>query len=262
MTGAEAVIESLKREGVDVIFGYPGGAVLPIYDVLYRAEIRHILTRHEQGAAHAADGYARVTGKVGVCIATSGPGATNLVTGLANAYMDSIPVVALTGQVNTTLVGRDSFQEADITGITMPITKHNYLVKQASDIPRVMKEAFHIARTGRPGPVLVDLPKDITTHELDFAYPETVDLPGYKPTYEGNYRQQLAVSYRELTSKSTPGRRHQLGPLMSIDLAEKCRIPVTTTLMGMGCFRTHPLYLGCWDARHGLRQLRGYPLHH
>lgn len=250
MTGAEAVIESLKREGVDVIFGYPGGAVLPIYDVLYRAEIRHILTRHEQGAAHAADGYARVTGKVGVCIATSGPGATNLVTGLANAYMDSIPVVALTGQVNTTLVGRDSFQEADITGITMPITKHNYLVKQASDIPRVMKEAFHIARTGRPGPVLVDLPKDITTHELDFAYPETVDLPGYKPTYEGNYRQvKLAV---EAISEAQRPVFYAGGGVISsgafdelLTLAEKCRIPVTTTLMGMGCFPgTHPLYLG------------------
>jgi len=250
MTGAEAVIESLKREGVDVIFGYPGGAVLPIYDVLYRAEIRHILTRHEQGAAHAADGYARVTGKVGVCIATSGPGATNLVTGLANAYMDSIPVVALTGQVNTTLVGRDSFQEADITGITMPITKHNYLVKQASDIPRVMKEAFHIARTGRPGPVLVDLPKDITTHELDFSYPETVDLPGYKPTYEGNYRQvKLAV---EAISEAQRPVFYAGGGVISsgafdelLTLAEKCRIPVTTTLMGMGCFPgTHPLYLG------------------
>ncbi len=250
MTGAEAVIESLKREGVDVIFGYPGGAVLPIYDVLYRAEIRHILTRHEQGAAHAADGYARVTGKVGVCIATSGPGATNLVTGLANAYMDSIPVVALTGQVSTTLVGRDSFQEADITGITMPITKHNYLVKQASDIPRVMKEAFHIARTGRPGPVLVDLPKDITTHELDFSYPETVDLPGYKPTYEGNYRQvKLAV---EAISEAQRPVFYAGGGVISsgafdelLTLAEKCRIPVTTTLMGMGCFPgTHPLYLG------------------
>ncbi|MGI6558003.1 MAG: biosynthetic-type acetolactate synthase large subunit [Limnochordia bacterium] len=250
MTGAEAVIESLKREGVDVIFGYPGGAVLPIYDVLYRSEMRHILTRHEQGAAHAADGYARVTGKVGVCIATSGPGATNLVTGLANAYMDSIPVVALTGQVNTTLVGRDSFQEADITGITMPITKHNYLVKQASDIPRVMKEAFHIARTGRPGPVLVDLPKDITTHELDFEYPETIDLPGYKPTYEGNYRQiKLAV---EAISEAQCPVLYAGGGVISagafdelLTLAEQCQIPVTTTLMGMGCFPgNHPLYLG------------------
>ncbi|MGI6034801.1 MAG: biosynthetic-type acetolactate synthase large subunit [Limnochordia bacterium] len=250
MTGAEAVIECLKREGVDVIFGYPGGAVLPIYDVLCRSELRHILTRHEQGAAHAADGYARVTGKVGVCLATSGPGATNLVTGLANAYMDSIPVVALTGQVNTSLVGRDSFQEADITGITMPITKHNYLVKQAGDIPRVMKEAFHIARTGRPGPVLVDLPKDITTHELDFHYPQVVDLPGYKPTYEGNFR-QIKLAVEAISGAHRPVLYAGGGVISSgafdelLTLAEKCQIPVTTTLMGMGCFPgTHPLYLG------------------
>ena len=194
ITGAQAVIESLRREGVDVIFGYPGGAVIPIYDAMYQAGFRHILTRHEQAAAHAAHGYARSTGKTGVCIATSGPGATNLVTGLATAYMDSVPVVALTGQVATGLLGRDSFQEADITGITMPITKHNYLVKRVTDLPAIIKEAFYIAGTGRPGPVLIDIPKDVTTSLLDYYYPEQVNLPGYKPVYEGNARQIKAAA--------------------------------------------------------------------
>ncbi len=159
MSGSEILMDALEKEGVDVIFGFPGGAILPVYDAIYDSRIRHILVRHEQGAAHAADGYARSTGKVGVCVATSGPGATNLVTGIATAYMDSIPMVAITGQVGTDLLGNDSFQEADIFGITIPITKYNYLVKKVEDLPRIIKEAFYIARTGRPGPVLIDIPR-------------------------------------------------------------------------------------------------------
>lgn len=180
------LVQSLIREGVEVIFGYPGGAVMEIYDRLMDAPLRHILVRHEQGAAHAADGYARTTGRPGVCLATSGPGATNLVTGLATAYMDSVPLVAFTGQVATGLLGTDAFQEADITGITLPITKHNYLVKKVEDLPQVIKEAFHIATTGRPGPVLVDLPKDITIAKAPFVYPDTVELSSYKPTKNGH----------------------------------------------------------------------------
>jgi len=180
MSGAEAILECLKLEGVEIIFGLPGGVLLPLYDAIYDSDIRHILVRHEQAAAHAADGYARATGRVGVCLATSGPGATNLVTGIATAYMDSVPLVAMTGQVPTNLIGKDAFQEADITGITMPVTKHSYLVKDAKEIPRVFREAFYIARTGRPGPVLIDLPRDVTVNELDFKYPE-INLPGYSP---------------------------------------------------------------------------------
>lgn len=186
MTGAQAIVASLRNEGVEVIFGYPGGAVLTLYDALYEADYPHILTRHEQGAVHAADGYARVTGDVGVVMATSGPGATNLVTGIATAYMDSIPLVLITGQVAVSLIGRDSFQEADIRGITTPITKHNYLVKKVEELPKVMKEAFHIARTGRPGPVVVDIAKDVFAAELDYHYPDVVELRGYHPLYEGD----------------------------------------------------------------------------
>src|SRR3989338_6556463 len=189
MIGAKILIESLKHEGVEVMFGYPGGVVLPIFDQLYDSPIRFILTRHEQGAAHAADGYARATGKVGVCLATSGPGATNLVTGIATAYMDSIPIVAFTGQVKTFLIGNDAFQEADITGITRPITKHNYLVEDIKDLARMIKEAFHIARTGRPGPVLIDLPVDIQQQETEFYYPKKVEIRGYNPTYTGHVGQ-------------------------------------------------------------------------
>jgi len=181
LTGAQILIKVLEDLGVDTVFGYPGGAVLPIYDALYDSKITHYLTRHEQGAAHAADGYARASGKVGVCFATSGPGATNLVTGLATAYMDSVPVVAITGQVATSLLGRDSFQEADITGITMPITKHNYLVKDPGELARTVVEAFYIARTGRPGPVLIDIPKDVSAARARYEFPEKVELPGYKP---------------------------------------------------------------------------------
>ena len=185
--GSQMVCESLIQEGVDVIFGLPGGAILPLYQTLPEyPQLRHILVRHEQGGAHAADGYARVTGKPGVAWATSGPGATNLITGIATAQMDSVPMVVITGQVARASIGSDAFQETDTTGITLPITKHNYLVMDAADIPRVIKEAFHIASTGRPGPVLIDIPKDVLTDEAEFIYPDTVDLPGYKPNTEGH----------------------------------------------------------------------------
>ena len=251
ITGAQALLESLKKEGVDIIFGYPGGAVLPIYDALYNEkELRHILVRHEQGAAHAADGYARATGKVGVCLATSGPGATNLVTGIATAHMDSIPIVAITGQVATPLIGRDSFQEADITGITMPITKHNYLIRSAEEIPMIVKEAFHIARTGRPGPVLIDIPKDLQIKKIDFKYPDKVELPSYKPTYEGHPR-QIEHAARSINAAKKPLIYAGGGVIISgaaaelTALAEKANIPVTTTLMGKGVFSdTNPLSLG------------------
>jgi acetolactate synthase I/II/III large subunit len=251
ITGAQALLESLKHEGVDIIFGYPGGQVLPLYDAMYSfKDIKHILVRHEQGAAHMADGYARATGKVGVCVATSGPGATNLVTGIANAHMDSIPMVAITGQVSTTLLGRDSFQEADITGITMPITKHNYLIKNVEDLPRIVKEAFYIARTGRPGPVLIDIPKDVFTHKLKYKYPEAVDLPSYKPKIEGHPK-QISVATKAIQAAKQPiiyagGGVISAGAAKELkELAEKCNIPVTTTLMGKGAFpETHELSLG------------------
>lgn len=250
MTGAQILLECLEREGVEVIFGYPGGQVIPIYDALYDAKIRNILVRHEQGAVHAADGYARSTGKVGVCLATSGPGATNLVTGIATAYMDSVPLVAITGQVPTHLLGCDSFQEADITGITIPITKHNFLVKEIKDIPRVVKEAFHIASTGRPGPVLIDIAKDITTLTDEFEYPDTVNLPGYKPNYIGNVRQVKDAVDAILKAKRpvlyVGGGAVSSGAHQEIlRLAETLDIPVTTTLMGMTAFPSrHPLSLG------------------
>jgi len=250
MTGARALIECLYREGVDTIFGYPGGVLLPIYDALYDSDIRHVLVRHEQAAAHAAEGYARATGKTGVCIATSGPGATNLVTGIANAYMDSIPMVAFTGQVPSSLIGNDAFQEANITGITMPITKHNYLVQDAKELPRIIKEAFHIASTGRPGPVLVDLPKDITTEEIEFYYPDKVELRGYNPTYRGNI-QQIKKAAAEIRKSENPVI-YAGGGVISSDaagelkeLAEKIQAPVTTTLTGMGGFPgNHSLFIG------------------
>src|SRR5436305_5654135 len=190
MSGAQIMLECLRQEGVKHIFGYPGGAVLPIYDALYDyQDIEHILVRHEQGASHMADGYARATGEVGVCLATSGPGATNLVTGIATAYMDSIPMVAITGQVRTTAIGKDAFQEADITGITMPITKHNYLVKRVDELAQALAEAFYIARTGRPGPVLVDIPLDVSRNMIEFDpatdYPKHVSIPSYKPAGVG-----------------------------------------------------------------------------
>jgi acetolactate synthase-1/2/3 large subunit len=250
MTGARALIESLYAEKVDVIFGYPGGVLLPIYDALFDSDIKHILVRHEQAAAHAADGYARATGKVGVCLATSGPGATNLVTGIANAYMDSVPMVAITGQVPRSMLGNDAFQEADITGITLPITKHNYLVQDVEDLPRIIKEAFHIASTGRPGPVLVDIPKDVTTDELDFKYPDKVDLRGYRPTKAG-HRQQIKRAAEAIAKAKKPVLYVGGGIIISdaspelLELAETIQAPVTTTLLGKGAFPdTNPLCVG------------------
>ena len=250
-SGAKILVESLQREGTEIIFGYPGGVVLPIYDELYDSSLRHILVRHEQAAAHAADGYARASGRVGVCLATSGPGACNLVTGIATAYMDSAPIVAITGQVPTNLLGNDAFQESDITGITMPITKHNYLLKSAGDISRVIREAFYIAGTGRKGPVLIDIPKDVSTGLAnDTLLPEKVTLRGYNPTYKGHKRQiDKAV---ELLVKAERPLIYAGGGVIASDasgelvsLATLLGIPVTTTLMGIGCIPCdHPLNLG------------------
>jgi acetolactate synthase-1/2/3 large subunit len=257
MTGAQAVLECLKREGVDVVFGLPGGVLLPLYDAIYQSDIRHILVRHEQGAAHMADGYARATGKVGVCIATSGPGATNLVTGIATAYMDSVPMVAITGQVNTFLIGKDAFQEADITGITLPITKHNYLLRSAKDIPQVFREAFYIARSGRPGPVLIDLPRDVTVDSLEFRWPK-VHLPGYNPSLKV-HEMQIKKAAKALMEAERPviyvggGVKFANAHQELFELAVKINAPVTTTLMGVGCFpEDHPLSLGMLGM-HGTR---------
>lgn len=250
LTGAQILVECLRKEGVEILFGYPGGKVISIYDAIYKENFNHIISRHEQGAVHAADGYARATGRPGVCLATSGPGATNLVTGLATAHMDSVPIIAFTGQVPTSLLGRDTFQEADITGITMPITKHNFLVRDVAELPRVIKEAFHIATTGRPGPVLVDLPNDISDGKTRFSYPESVSLPGYKPTYSGNFKQIKAMASALYKAKkpvlyvgggvTISGAEQEL-----LELAEKTGIPVTTTLMGMAAFPSrHRLALG------------------
>lgn len=251
MTGAEALLKSLEKEGVDIIFGIPGGVLLPIYDAIFsQTKIRHILMRHEQCGAHAADGYARATGKVGVCLATSGPGATNLVTGIANAYMDSIPMVAITGQVSTTVLGTDAFQEADITGITLPVVKHSYLVKSAEDLPRIIKEAFHIAGTGRPGPVLIDIPKDVSMEVIEFRYPEKVDLPGYRPTYKGHPK-QIKQAAKAIAAAERPVIYAGGGIIASnasaelVELAELAQIPVTTTLLGIGMIPgDSPLSLG------------------
>jgi len=240
--GAEVIIESLLKEGVEVVFGYPGGAVIPLYDVLYTTkEIKHILTRHEQAAAHAADGYARATGKTGVCIATSGPGATNLVTGITTAYMDSIPLIAFTGQVPTHMIGNDAFQEANITGITYSVTKHNYLVKNTDELPRILKEAFYIANTGRKGPVLIDLPKDVLTGKTEVPYPEKVKIRSYNPNYKGNLR-QIERAARLINESERPVIYAGGGVISSgaskklFQLAHKTHIPVTTTLMGLGVF--------------------------
>ncbi|MEP0911288.1 biosynthetic-type acetolactate synthase large subunit [Leptolyngbya sp. GB1-A1] len=255
-TGAFALIDSLRRQGVSHIFGYPGGAILPIYDELYRAEtaghVQHILVRHEQGAAHAADGYARATGKVGVCFATSGPGATNLVTGIATAQMDSIPLVVITGQVPLSAIGTDAFQETDIYGITLPIVKHSYVVRDPADMGRIIAEAFHIASTGRPGPVLVDVPKDVALIKFDYVPvdPSDVRLPGYRPTVKGNPR-QVNQALKLIREARRPLLYIGGGAIASgahgeiKELAERYSIPVTTTLMGIGAFdEHHPLSVG------------------
>ncbi len=249
--GADAVCEALIRQSTDVVFGFPGGVLLPLYDVLGDyPELRHILVRHEQGAAHAADGYARATGQVGVCLATSGPGATNLVTGIGNAMLDSVPMVAITGNVVSSLLGKDAFQEIDITGITLPCTKHNYLVRDPNDIPRVFAEAFHIARTGRPGPVHIDLTKDALMGACTAAQPESVDLPGFKPTLEGHFR-QIKLAAGEIARAERPVILAGHGVLISEateelrELAEKAQIPVAHTLLGVSAMdETHPLSLG------------------
>jgi acetolactate synthase-1/2/3 large subunit len=251
MTGAQIICESMIREGVEVIFGILGGAVLPLYDALPQyPQLRHILVRHEQGAAHAADGYARVSGKVGVCFATSGPGATNLVTGIANAHLDSAPLVAITGQVARPFIGKDAFQEVDITGITLPITKHNYLVLEASSLARTVKEAFYLARTGRPGPVLIDVPRDVFQEEVEFNYPNKIDLPGYKPTLQG-HPTQIKKAAKLINEAQRPLILAGRGVLISgasdelKQLAEAAQIPVVTTLLGIGCFpESHILSFG------------------
>jgi len=239
MNGARAVLESLTREGVDVVFGYPGGAVLTLYDAVYKAKFRHILTRHEQGAVHAADGYARATGRVGVVFATSGPGATNLITGIATACTDSVPLVCITGQVANPYIGKDSFQEADIVGITTPITKHNYLVKNANDLPRVIKEAFFIARTGRPGPVVIDIAKDVFDTEIDYEYPEKVHLPGYSGRYDFDEEEIDAAA--EAVEKAERPLVFVGGGVNTSDTAEYVRelvkeinAPSVSTLLGLG----------------------------
>ena len=250
MKGARILIESLKKAGVEVIFGYPGGQVLPILDEIYDTDIKFILTRHEQGAAHAADGFARATGKVGVCLATSGPGATNLVTGIANAYMDSIPLVAITGQVKSFLIGNDAFQEVDTTGITRSITKHNYLVKDVKDLSRTVAEAFYVASTGRPGPVLIDIPSDVQMADTEFIWPEVVDMPSYKPTYFGDPGQikkatKLIAKAKRPVIYAGGGVITSAACLELRKLAERIKAPLTWTLMGVGCFPvTHELSLG------------------
>lgn len=251
LTGSQILLESLRLEGVDTLFGYPGGAVINIYDDLFESSsINHILTRHEQAAVHAADGYARCTGKVGVALATSGPGATNTVTGIATAYMDSIPMVIITGQVPTPLIGNDAFQEADMCGITRPCTKHNFLVKDVRNLARTVKEAFYIARTGRPGPVLIDLPKDVQVDTCKFSYPDNVNLRGYKPTYSGNTRQiekaaKMILAARRPVLYVGGGINLSAANEELSKLVEQTKIPVTTTLMAMAAFpQQHPLALG------------------
>ena len=251
INGSRALLECLKREGVDTIFGYPGGAVIPIYDMIYQfPDIRHILVRHEQGAGHMAEGYALATGKVGVCLATSGPGATNLVTPIADAMMDSVPLVAITGQVKTSSIGTDAFQEADITGITMPITKHNWLVKDVTKLPEIIAEAFHIARSGRPGPVLIDIPVDISRAEFEYTPVEEVNIPTFKPTVRGHSRQiqraaELIAEAKRPVLYVGGGAIYSGAHAEVRALAERTDTPVTTTLKGLGAFpETHPLSLG------------------
>ena len=241
-TGSQILIDALKKENVEYVFGLPGGVVIPLFDTLFdESDIKFILTRHEQAAGHAADGYARATGKVGVCIVTSGPGATNLTTAIATAYMDSIPMVAITGQVKTHLIGSDAFQEADVTGITRPISKHNYLVKDIKELGRIVKEAFYIASTGRPGPVVIDLPVDVTTDTWDGDTPDKINLPGYKPSYDGNVR-QIKMAAEAINRSKRPVIYAGGGVISSnsskqlIELAKKANLPVNTTLLALGVF--------------------------
>jgi acetolactate synthase-1/2/3 large subunit len=251
MNGADAILRSLEAEGVEVMFGLPGGAILPLYDAMARGTtVRHVLARHEQGAGHMAEGYARASGKVGVAVATSGPGATNLVTPIADAWMDSTPLVCITGQVRTFLIGTDAFQECDITGITIPIVKHSWLVQDVRELPHVIKAAFHVARTGRCGPVLVDVPRDVQEAELDFSYPDAVSLPGWKPPRRGHPR-QIAASARAVTAAERPILYVGGGVLNAhatdelLELAERARLPVVTTLMAKGAFpESHELFAG------------------
>lgn len=258
-TGGQIIWESLIAEGVDVVFGLPGGAILPAYDDLakYGYPIQHVLVTHEQGAAHMADGYARATGKVGVCMATSGPGATNLITGLATAYMDSSPIVAITGQVSTSLLGRDGFQEADIQGVSLPVTKHNYLITDVRDLAAALKEAFYIARTGRPGPVLVDICKDVQQNSTLFSYPQTVSLPGYTPNLHAPNPTAVARAAQLLNQAQRPlivsGQGVSIAKAEAElrQLAEKAQIPVATSLLGIGTFpAAHPLSIS-WGGMHG-----------
>ncbi|MBN2402639.1 MAG: acetolactate synthase large subunit, partial [Spirochaetes bacterium] len=250
LLGSDIIVQSLAKEGVEVMFGYPGGVVIPIFHSLYNAPFKFILSRHEQGAVHAADGYARASGKPGVVLATSGPGGTNLITGIATANMDSIPLVVFTGQVARSMIGNDAFQEADITGITRPITKHNYLIQDINDLARTIKEAFYIASTGRPGPVLIDVPVDISKSETNFHYPDKVDMRGYKPVYEG-HAGQIKKACELIASAKKPVVYSGGGVILSNAFKElrafikKTGIPITTTLLGLGAFpETDPLSLG------------------
>jgi acetolactate synthase-1/2/3 large subunit len=257
MNGADAILRSLEAEGVEVMFGIPGGAILPLYDAIARGTtVRHVLARHEQGAGHMAEGYARASGRVGVAVATSGPGATNLVTPIADAWMDSTPLVCITGQVRTHLIGTDAFQECDITGITIPIVKHSWLVQDVSEVPHVLKAAFHVARTGRSGPVLVDIPRDVQEAELDFSYPGDVSLPGWKPPRRGHPR-QIAAAAQAVAAAERPILYVGGGVLNAhateelLEVAEAGRIPVVTTLMAKSGFpESHELHVG-WPGMHG-----------
>ncbi|EUJ54341.1 acetolactate synthase large subunit [Listeria fleischmannii FSL S10-1203] len=249
-TGSELLIDALNNQQVEMIFGYPGGAVLPLYDAFYDSPIPHILARHEQGAIHAAEGYAKVTGKPGVVVVTSGPGATNVLTGIADAMSDSIPLVVFTGQVHTPGIGKDAFQEADMIGLTIPITKYNYQVRDVCDLPRIVNEAFHIANTGRKGPVVIDIPKDIGISQTDTVHPDTIDLPGYQPTYLPNPLQVDKLMHA-LEKANKPlilagaGVNHSRATAELLEFAERYEIPVVNTLLGLGSFpTTHELFLG------------------
>ena len=269
MQGCGIVVDAFEKEGVEVAFGYPGGAIIDVFDRINQSDkFDFVLTRHEQGALHMGEGYARTTGKVGVCVVTSGPGATNTVTGLADAMMDSTPLVVISGQVPSSLIGNDAFQEADVVGITRSVTKHNYLVKSVEELPQLLKNAFHIARTGRPGPVLIDIPKDIQKATLeDYVYPDEPDLPGYSVQVSAE-KENIKKAWELIKSSKKP-LIYAGGGILNADasdelyeLATKCNIPVTTTLMGLGCFpEDHPTgFVDAGDAWNGIRQYGGSEL--